>query len=323
VIQSLSDFSADDYVAYGVEVNHREAVAVIVNLAPDHSGKAVQRRVVSTALTRLREHRPSTPSVAVGLVHPGTRGITNSYVEAMAASEYTAVEKIGLQFFADITGSATRLPRLPVQLRLRLLHAVKEGQVGIAMATLDDIGKTVSEVAHNEVSRLTYFRDLAEALLDIPGQLGLEDEIEPALGMTDELDGLATLVQFLCRVVIVDRSSSADRLVSHVVEFVEQNYGDGGLSLVFVADRFGTSLSHLSRVFKEHTGKTFSEYIGDLRIERMKALLRSTDLTVREIVSKVGYRDVPNCIRKFRIVVGETPGKYRRRTGSTAAARSH
>ena len=41
-------------------------------------------------------------------------------------------------------------------------------------------------------------------------------------------------------------------------------------------------------------------------------LLRSTDQSVKEIVSKVGYQDVPNCIRKLRQVVGQTPGRYRR-----------
>lgn len=63
---------------------------------------------------------------------------------------------------------------------------------------------------------------------------------------------------------------------------------------------------------RNHTGKTFSDYLGDLRIERMVVLLRSTDQSVKEIVSKVGYQDAPNCIRKFRQVVGQTPGRYRR-----------
>ncbi len=312
VIQSVSEFGADDYIACGVEVNRREAIAVIVNLAPIRSEKSLQRRIVSAALTRLGGLLPSTPSVAVGLVHLGIQGIAKSYVEAMAASDYTAADEVRLQFFADITGPAARLPRLPLQLRLRLLQAVKEGQVDLAIGTLHDIERTIEGVVHSEESRLEYLRELASAVRDIPRHLALKYPIESTPDISGDIDGVAALVQTVCRLVVVDRSSSVDRMVSHVVEFVESNYGDAGLSLVLVADRFGLSLSHLSRVFKEQTGKTFSEYISDLRIERMMVLLRSTDFTVREIVARVGYHDVPNCIRKFRQVVGVTPGKYRK-----------
>ncbi|TVQ17787.1 MAG: AraC family transcriptional regulator [Spirochaetaceae bacterium] len=312
VIQSLGELRGDGYFACGVEVHHREAIAVIANVAPTRSDRSAQRRIVSAAVSRLGEHHPSTPMVAIGLLHPGVRGITNSYVEAMAASEYTAGEGLPIQFFADITGPAARLPRLPLQLRLRLLQAVKEGQVDIAMDTLDDIVRSVAEVVESDQARAMYYRDLGTALREVAGKLGLDDQVarEPEPGDTREQ--LAALIRSLCRLVVIDRSSSADRLASHAVEFVERNYADAGLSLVLVADRFGTSLSHLSRVFKEQTGKTFSEYISDLRVERMMIMLRSTDLTVREIVLKVGYQDVPNCIRKFRQVVGVTPGKYRR-----------
>ena len=49
--------------------------------------------------------------------------------------------------------------------------------------------------------------------------------------------------------------------------------------------------------------------------ERAKALLRETDLTIREIGMRVGYYDAGSFIRRFKQVTGETPLQYRRGRG--------
>ncbi|MCU7700954.1 helix-turn-helix domain-containing protein [Enterococcus gallinarum] len=44
----------------------------------------------------------------------------------------------------------------------------------------------------------------------------------------------------------------------------------------------------------------------------MKQELVETDLPIKEIIRDNGYYDVSNYTRKFRTIVGVTPGQYRK-----------
>ena len=78
-----------------------------------------------------------------------------------------------------------------------------------------------------------------------------------------------------------------------------------------VANQFNISASYLGRIVREETGNTFNQYITALRLEEAKRLLRDTDEKVKDIVSKVGYVDVANFIRKFKTIENVTPNQYR------------
>jgi transcriptional regulator GlxA family with amidase domain len=74
------------------------------------------------------------------------------------------------------------------------------------------------------------------------------------------------------------------------------------------------SESSLLRAFKASVGCSPSEYHIGLRIERAKALLRSSSLTVTEIAFRTGHRDSNYFSRLFRRKTGQTPREYRERT---------
>ncbi|MGI6383884.1 MAG: helix-turn-helix domain-containing protein [bacterium] len=70
---------------------------------------------------------------------------------------------------------------------------------------------------------------------------------------------------------------------------------------------------HLSRLFKQHTGLGFKQYITQRRIAEAKRLLREDiDLSVDAISQRVGFRDFVVFNRNFKIFTGMTPSAYRR-----------
>ena len=79
-----------------------------------------------------------------------------------------------------------------------------------------------------------------------------------------------------------------------------------------MAEYFDMSASNLRHYFQKQTGQNISDYVNQLRINKAKELLKTSDYYVKEIVSKVGYCDDSSFIRKFKQVVGITPGKYRK-----------
>src|SRR5947207_14410852 len=80
-----------------------------------------------------------------------------------------------------------------------------------------------------------------------------------------------------------------------------------------LANISGVSEAHFARSFKEAFGIPPHRYLLTRRIERAKALLRDTDLTITAIAFQAGWTSVGTFGRTFRDVTGESPGELRAR----------
>ena len=100
-----------------------------------------------------------------------------------------------------------------------------------------------------------------------------------------------------------------------VLEFIESNYANPELCQVMVADHFGLSTYSLSRLFKNHVGAGFSEYVNARRIRAAKSLLCEGDKSVAEIASLVGIANANYFSRLFKAETGLPPLKFREEHG--------
>ena len=75
----------------------------------------------------------------------------------------------------------------------------------------------------------------------------------------------------------------------------------------------GVSEAHFARCFKEAFGIPPHRYLLTRRIERAKALLRDTDLSVTDIAFQTGWNSLGTFGRVFRDVTGESPTAVRQR----------
>jgi AraC-like DNA-binding protein len=82
-------------------------------------------------------------------------------------------------------------------------------------------------------------------------------------------------------------------------------------TLVGVAKAVGMNASYFSDVFHRTSGETFSGWLAARRIERAKSLLESTGLRVGEIAFACGFRSISQFNRRFKQLVGKSPGKVR------------
>ena len=70
---------------------------------------------------------------------------------------------------------------------------------------------------------------------------------------------------------------------------------------------------HLVRSFRQSVGMTVHQYVEQVRIERGKTLLDSTELSAEAIAEMVGFANSSHMGLSFRKRLGLTPGDYRRR----------
>lgn len=106
-------------------------------------------------------------------------------------------------------------------------------------------------------------------------------------------------------------------LKENILKYIKKNYTDPSLSQITVGDCFGISIYTLSRLFNNYIGIGFPEYINGKRIEYAKHLLLTSEKTINEISSIVGYNSPNYFSRLFKSIVGISPQKFRNREGET------
>jgi AraC-like DNA-binding protein len=86
-----------------------------------------------------------------------------------------------------------------------------------------------------------------------------------------------------------------------------------------LADVSGVSAAHFARSFKEAFGVPPHRYLLTRRIERARALLRDTDLSVTDIAFGTGWTSLGTFGRIFRDIMGASPGEVRAREKAAPA----
>ena len=74
--------------------------------------------------------------------------------------------------------------------------------------------------------------------------------------------------------------------------------------------KIGGSHFYLSRIFSSQTGKTITQYLRQLRMERSADLLKSGDFNVTEAALEVGYSSLSHFSAAFHETFGSCPGLY-------------
>lgn len=99
-------------------------------------------------------------------------------------------------------------------------------------------------------------------------------------------------------------------VVRSALEFMRRHCTEH-ISLTDVAESVYVSQWHLSKLINRHTGQSFFDLLGSMRIERAKELLADPAMRVHAVAEAVGYSDVAHFSKSFKKIVGRTPGEYR------------
>ena len=85
------------------------------------------------------------------------------------------------------------------------------------------------------------------------------------------------------------------------------------ISLNTIAAGVGMSPSYFSSIFSREMGKTFVEYLTEIRMEKAKELLVCSSLKTSEVGYQVGYKDPHYFSYIFKKTLGCSPKEYRSR----------
>lgn len=99
--------------------------------------------------------------------------------------------------------------------------------------------------------------------------------------------------------------------VRQALDHIGEHYMEK-ISLSTIAKEIGLSSCRLAHLVKEHTGRTISQIIQQVRIQHAAILLDRTSRSCAEIAYDVGFGDQSYFTMHFKRATGVTPGRYRK-----------
>jgi Response regulator containing CheY-like receiver domain and AraC-type DNA-binding domain len=114
-------------------------------------------------------------------------------------------------------------------------------------------------------------------------------------------------------------TGSYSRHVSQAIGFILERYS-GVVTLELAAGFIGLNASYLSRIFKEETQSTFSEYVNRVRVDAARRLLESGRYSIKQVSDQVGFSTHNYFFKVFKEVTGMTPQAYWNSLGDGKAA---
>lgn len=128
----------------------------------------------------------------------------------------------------------------------------------------------------------------------------------------------ALLVQCIAEVMAGEMMPGASHrehgmaMVEDMKEFLTV-HADEQVPLDALADRFGVSRRHITRLFREGTGFSVGEFQLRVRLQTARELLSGTDLPIGEVAFRVGFESGAALARAMRRADGRSPSDIRKR----------
>lgn len=180
-----------------------------------------------------------------------------------------------------------------------------------ALAAIAEGAAAADVVDFGHLHKGSHSDDVASALFDTIWHVGCADE------PSDTLLAQSLIMLFVRRVsALAGRKPTLRRgglspwQIRLVREALEPLDGEP-LTLASLADLVGLSPFHFCRAFKTSLGVPPHRYQQLARVERARALLQDTDISVTEIAFQLGYGSSQAFARAFRREVGTSPREYR------------
>ena len=105
------------------------------------------------------------------------------------------------------------------------------------------------------------------------------------------------------------------RLIHKSVKYIEANFDDSNLYTTQLAEMSEIGETYYRNIFVSVFNMPPAKYIQQYRIDKSKALLVNSELTVEEIAVKVGFSNASYFCKVFKAVVGLTPSEYANKAG--------
>ncbi len=286
-------------------IDHDKQMLNIV-CSVEYTGKSEELIEYIRNVAESFEYRPLT---AAGGVYTELSKLSASCLESM-----DNIHKLAAQQENRVVSTAFTFRTSDLQ---PLCTALTVGNETQALAALEAFVKTVETQAPSLLMQQYIFSIFLSEFSRLADELQLEFShkhlslLVSAKNIRDFSDSARELVHIFCENLASKKDQSAWDETYKVYQYMNEHFMDYDMSIDKAARDLATNTAFVRKAIHEHTGKTYKDYLIQLRIEYAKNLLVRDQLTVAETCQKVGYGNISHFIKIFKSVTGKTPANYR------------
>lgn len=282
-------------------------------------------RFIEEIYDSIRTKFPVTMTVGVGKPTFAMEQVHTSYRQAMEAVDGKMfLGKGKLIMYETVSSEPGMIDARTLDTRMdTLFKAMKEYELVLIYDEIDKLFRSVSSLRskftiHNLAMYIIWKLDqqLKEVSEDLFEILGMELHSLDILLQFDTISDIRSwlvLKTFEISEYLRSKTESVNnKLIREIMQMMKDKMSEN-FTLKDIAQQFSFSPNYLGYLFKEETGKTFSEVLIQLRMEQAGKLLKDPKCKIYEIASQVGYRYLPYFSRQFKEAYGMTPMEYRKR----------
>ena len=157
-----------------------------------------------------------------------------------------------------------------------------------------------------------------EKIEGIEGEMQAQsEELKNSMKTIQTLEEIKNYIRMLLKKIIGVCDTISGRRYSDIIEIakdqIRKTYMSDEISLNTIAAEVGMSPSYFSSIFSKEMGKTFVEYLTEIRMDRAKELLMCSSMKTSEIGYEVGYKDPHYFSYIFKKTQNCTPKEFRAR----------
>ena len=296
----------------GQSVANKQFIVFPIEATEDyHSIKNNSIALISRVVKKLKGQYPLSFKIGIGMVHP-----YDAFGRSLNESDLALGFETG-EDFAHYSDGKVVEPGSDVfydNLINRFASSISNYNFEIAISSFRQIHE-VSLDLDFEVYRIR----IIELLLTIEKNLPMSRKVS-RIDIVKELLELETSVDMGLRFALFlgelekqskeTKSDYENGIIPEAMKFVETHYNED-ISMDEVAKQVNVSYHYFSKIFKSQMGKSFTDYLTDLRIEKSMKMLQTTPLSIKEISSEIGYNDPNYYCKIFKKVTGVTPTEFR------------
>ena len=161
----------------------------------------------------------------------------------------------------------------------------------------------------------TITRKLEQLGVNFDRTRSLTEDLYLEIENSDTVDMLRSCLTDFCvnamQACLMERKKNPHAYIQMATDYIDAHFAEN-LSLPLIADKIHVNPAYLSALFKEETGKNYSEYLTERRMEEARTLLMNEDMSISEIAEAVGYNNTRYFSRLFETQTGVKPSEYRR-----------
>lgn len=256
---------------------------------------------------------------AVSRVYHGLHELKTAYNEALEYSEYCSI-RMESQFATFEKVKNIKIQKIPKKLFTKIRSIIELIEFDNLEASFIELTEYLEEknvpIIYIKSGLITIVNDLlGKAEIEGVNPEGIESiykEIE-VLRTKERCDEIINKICKLCKAALeqMNENTSGNSIVEDMAAYISKNYSED-ISLDLFAEKYRMSPIYLSKLFKDCKGVNYMDYLNDVRMEKAKEFLLNTDIKIKDISVKIGYKDPNAFIKAFKKNFGVSPGKFRR-----------